>query len=92
MNLEKFFSSCIAGVEMQLQINPFSNFFFLSLFVHLFIFQSNSTPMKLWNSLRFSEISEQVKPQQHIHREHVQQDKLKRFEIKDQLDNQNIFL
>lgn len=50
-------------------------------------------PMKLWNSLRFSELSEQVKPpQQFIHRERVQQDKLKRVEIKDQLDNQNIFL
>lgn len=50
-------------------------------------------PMKLWNSLRFSEFSEQVKPQQQfIHRERVQQDKLKRVEIKDQLDNQNIFL
>lgn len=50
-------------------------------------------PMRFWNSLGFSEIPEQVKPQQQfIHGEHVQQDKLKRVEIKDQLDNQNIFL
>lgn len=49
---------------MRLQITPFGNFLFLSLFVHLFIFQSNSIPVKVRHSLRFSEISEQVKPQQ----------------------------